>query len=215
MRKIFLKTFALTVLVFVIGFYAGILFDNLRLEETKSRLTEIDNLWNDVRLLQSFTQRMIDNKSLDCNILLRENLIAGDKIYKEGQKVEENELANRFTPTIFVEKERYALLDLQFWLNSIDMKKLCNASYSTVIYFYSQYNKTVEQGFQDKVLLDLKEKCGPQIIYITFPSDMGIITLEVIKDIYEIKKLPAIMINESIVLYSPINMRELEKYVKC
>jgi len=215
MRKIFLKTFALTVLVFVIGFYAGILFDNLRLEETKSRLTEIDNLWNDVRLLQSFTQRMIDNKSLDCNILLRENLIAGDKIYKEGQKVEENELANRFTPTIFVEKERYALLDLQFWLNSIDMKKLCNASYSTVIYFYSQYNKTVEQGFQDKVLLDLKEKCGPQIIYITFPSDMGIITLEVIKDIYEIKKLPAIMINESIVLYSPISMRELEKYVKC
>jgi hypothetical protein len=215
MRKIFLKTFALTVLVFVIGFYAGILFDNLRLEETKSRLTEIDNLWNDVRLLQSFTQRMIDNKSLDCNILLRENLIAGDKIYKEGQKVEENELANRFTPTIFVEKERYALLDLQFWLNSIDMKKLCNASHSTVIYFYSQYNKTVEQGFQDKVLLDLKEKCGPQIIYITFPSDMGIITLEVIKDIYEIKKLPAIMINESVVLYSPISMRELEKYVKC
>jgi len=215
MRKVFLKTFALTVLVFIIGFYAGILFDNLRLEEIKSRLTEIDNLWNDVRLLQSFTQRMIDNKSLDCSILLRENLIAGDKIYQEGQKVEEYEKANRFTPTIFVEKERYALLDLQFWLNSIDMKRICNASYSTVIYFYSQYNKTVEQGFQDKVLLDLKEKCGPQIIYITFPSDMGITTLNVIRDIYNIEKLPAIMINESIVLYSPKSMRELEKYVKC
>lgn len=215
MRKVFLKTFALTVLVFIIGFYAGILFDNLRLEEIKSRLTEIDNLWNDVRLLQSFTQRMIDNKSLDCSILLRENLIAGDKIYQEGQKVEEYEKANRFTPTIFVEKERYALLDLQFWLNSIDMKKICNASYSTVIYFYSQNNKTVEQGFQDKVLLDLKEKCGPQIIYITFPSDMGITTLNVIRDIYNIEKLPAIMINESMVLYSPISTRELEKYVKC
>jgi len=215
MRKVFLKTFALTVLVFIIGFYAGILFDNLRLEEIKSRLTEIDNLWNDVRLLQSFTQRMIDNKSLDCSILLRENLIAGDKIYQEGQKVEEYEKANRFTPTIFVEKERYALLDLQFWLNSIDMKRICNASYSTVIYFYSQYNKTTEQGFQDRVLLDLKEKCGPQIIYITFPSDMGITTLNVIRDIYNIEKLPAIMINESIVLYSPKSMRELEKYVKC
>jgi hypothetical protein len=215
MRKIFLKTFALTLLVFIIGFYAGVLFDNFRLEEVKSRLTEIDNLWNDVRLLQSFTQRMIDNKSLDCDILLKENLIAGDKIYEEGQKVEEYEKANRFTPTIFVEKERYALLDLQFWLNSIDLKRVCNASYSTVIYFYSHYNKTTEQGFQDRVLLDLKEKCGPQIIYITFPSDMGIITLNVIRDIYNIEKLPAIMINESVVLYSPASMGELEKYVKC
>jgi hypothetical protein len=215
MRKIFLKTLALTLLVFIIGFYAGVLFDNLRLEEVKSRLTEIDNLWNDVRLLQSFTQRMIDNKSLDCDILLKENLIAGDKIYEEGQKVEEYEKANRFTPTIFVEKERYALLDLQFWLNSIDLKRVCNASYSTVIYFYSHYNKTTEQGFQDRVLLDLKERCGPQIIYITFPSDMGITTLDVIKDIYSIKKVPAILINESLVLYSPQTMRDLENYIKC
>jgi hypothetical protein len=215
MKKIFLKTLALTLLVFIIGLYAGIFFDNLRLEEIKSSLTEIDNLWNDARLMQSFTQEMIDNKSLNCNILLKENLIAGDKIYQQGQKVEEDEKANMFTPTIIVEKERYALLDLQFWLNSIELKKICNASYSTVIYFYSQYNKTVEQGFQDKVLFDFKEKCGSQIVYITFPSDMGITTLDTIKSIYSIDKLPAILINESLVVYSPVSMGELEKYVKC
>jgi len=215
MKRIFLKTLALTLLVFIIGFYAGILFDNLRLEETKSRLTQIDNLWNDARLLQSYIQRLSDNKSFNCNVLLEELLKSGDKIYKEGTKVEENEKVNRFTPTIVIERERYALLDLQFWLNSIDLKKTCNASYSTVIYFYSYYNKTVEQGFQDRVLFDLKEKCGSQIIYITFPSDMDISTIEVIKDIYDIQKTPAILINESVVLYSPISMRELEKYVKC
>jgi hypothetical protein len=215
MKRVFLKTLALTLVVFIIGLYAGIFLDNLRLEEVKSRLTEIDNLWNDVRLLESFTQRMIDNKSINCDILLKQNLIAGDKIYQEGQKVEEYEKANRFTPTIIVEKERYALLDLQFWLNSIDLKKLCNGNYSTVIYFYSQYNKTVEQGFQDRVLFDLKQECGPQIIYITFPADMGISTIEVIKNIYNIKKLPAIMINESVVLYIPSSMGEIEKYVKC
>jgi len=215
MKRIFLKTLALTLLVFIIGFYAGILFDNLRLEETKSRLTQIDNLWNDARLLQSYIQRLSDNKSFNCNVLLEELLKSGDKIYEEGTKVEENEKVNRFTPTIVIERERYALLDLQFWLNSIDLKKTCNASYSTVIYFYSYYNKTVEQGFQDRVLFDLKEKCGSQIIYITFPSDMDISTIEVIKDIYDIQKTPAILINESVVLYSPISMRELEKYVKC
>ena len=215
MRKIFLKTLALTTAVFIIGLYAGIFFDNLRLEEVKSRLTEIDNLWNDARLLESFTQRMIDNKSLNCELLLKQNLIAGDRIYQEGTKVEEYEKTNRFTPTLIIEKERYALLDLQFWFNSIDLKKLCNANYSTVIYFYLQYNRTVEQGFEDRVLFDLKEKCGPQIIYITFPADMNITTIEVIKNVYNINKLPAILINESVVLYTPSTMREIEKYVKC
>jgi len=215
MKKIFLKTLALTLLVFIIGFYAGIFFDNLRLEEVKSRMTEIDNLWNDVRLLQSFIQELSDNKGSYCNFLLEENLKVGDKIYNEGSKIEEYEKTNRFTPTLILEKERYALLDLQFWLNSIDLKNLCNANYSTVIYLYSQYNKTVEQGFQDRVLWDLKQKCGPEIIYITFPADIEISTIEVIKNIYNIEKIPAILINESIVFYSPVTMRELENYIRC
>jgi len=215
MKRIFLKTLALTLVVFIIGFYTGILFDTFRLEEVKSRLTEIDNLWNDARLLQSYIQRMSDNKSFYCEFLLEENLKSGDNIYEEGSKVEEIEKINRFTPTIIIEKERYALLDLQFWLNSIDLKKICNASYSTVIYFYSYYNKTVEQGFQDRVLWELKQKCGSQIIYITFPADMEISTVEVVKKIHNIQKVPAILINESLVLYSPITLKELENYVKC
>jgi len=215
MKKIFLKSLAFTLVVFIIGFYAGILLDNLRLEEVKSRLTQIDNLWNDARLLQSYIQRLSDNKSSYCKFLLDENLKSGDKIYEEGTKVEEIEKINRFTPTIILEKERYALLDLQFWLNSIDLKRLCNASYTDVIYFYSYYNKTLEQGFQDQTLFDLKQKCGPQIIYITFPSDMNISTIEAIKNIYNIKKVPAILINESLVLYSPQTMRDLENYIKC
>ncbi|MEM5781648.1 MAG: hypothetical protein QXD43_00390, partial [Candidatus Aenigmatarchaeota archaeon] len=179
------------------------------------RMTEIDNLWNDLRLLQSYIQKISENKTLYCDFLLKENLKAGDKIYDEGKRIEEYEKTNRFTPTLELEKERYALLDLQFWLNSIELKKACNANYSTVIYFYSQYNKTIEQDFQDRVLWDLKQKCGPQIIYITFPADMEITTLEVIKSVYNIEKIPAILINESLVLYSPVSMRELENYVKC
>ena len=215
MRKIFLKTLAITLVVFILGFYTGVLFDNFRLEEVKSRLTQIDNLWNDARLLQSYIQRISDNESYYCNFLLEENLKSGNKIYEEGSRVEEIEKVNRFTPTLLIEKERYALLDLQFWLNSIDIKKACNATYSTVIYFYSHYNKTIEQGFEDRVLWELKQKCGPQIIYITFPADMEISTIEVIKKIYNIQRLPAILINESIVLYTPVSMSEIEKYVKC
>ena len=214
LKKIFLKALALTLIVFVIGFYVGILFDSSRVQDVQSRLTQIDNLWNDARLLQSYIQRFSNNTAY-CDFLLKENLKAGDKIYEEGSRVEEYEKSNRFASDLIFEKERYALLYLQFWLNSIDLKKACNANYSTVIYFYSQYNKTIEQGFQDRVLFDLKQKCGPQIIYITFPADMNITTIDVIKNIYNVTKIPAVLINESLVLYSPVTTNEIEKYVKC
>ncbi|MFH1229821.1 MAG: hypothetical protein V1678_05375 [Candidatus Aenigmatarchaeota archaeon] len=216
MKRVFVKTFALTIAIFIIGFYFGIFLDSLRLEDVKSRMTQIDNLWNDARLMQSFIQKFSDgNSSSYCGFLLSENLKAGDRIYEEGSKVEEYEKINRFTPSIVLEKERYALLDLQFWMNSIDLKKACNADYSTVIYLYSQFNKTAEQGYQDRVLWELKQKCGSQIIYITFPSDMNISTIEVIKSIYNVTKTPAVLINESVVLYSPVTMRGLEEYIKC
>lgn len=216
MRRIILKSLIITVGIFVIGFMVGLYIDNMGLEEVKERLTEIDNLWNDARLLQSYNQKFSENITEYCEFLLDENLKIGDKIYEEGLKVELHEDSNRFTMSEFIlEKRRYALLDLQFWINSIELKNLCNANYSTVVYFYSQFNKTVEQKFQGRVLWDLKQKCGSDIIYITFPVDLDISTLNVIRNIYDIEAIPSILINGSVILESPVSMTELEEYVKC
>jgi len=214
MKNVFSKTAVITVIVFLVGVYLGFVFDSMRVEEVRGRLTQIDNLWNDVRLMQSYIQKF-SNRTDYCEFLLEENLKVGDKIYDEGLKVEEYEKNNRFASLFILEKKRYALLDLQFWINSIDLKKLCNANYSTVIYFYSQYEKNPEQFFQDRVLWDLKQKCGPKIIYITFPADIDISTIEIIKNIYDIEKIPSILINESILLEGPSTMRELEEQIKC
>lgn len=216
MKKTVLRTTIITVAIFVGGFLFGIYVDNLGLEDVKHRLTDIDNLWNDARLLQEHIQTISDNTTEYCGYLLDENLKIGDKIYEEGIEVEKYEESSRFVMSEFlVEKKRYALLDLQFWVNSIDLKKKCDANYSTVVYFYSQFDKTAEQKFQSRVLWDLKQKCGSQIIYITFPMDMDISTLNVVKNVYNIEKIPAILINESVLLTSPVSMTELEKHIKC
>jgi len=214
MKHVFLKSAAITAVVFLIGVYLGFVLDSMRVEEIKGRITQIDNLWNDVRLMQSYIQKF-SNRTDYCDFLLEENLNVGNKIYQEGLIVEEYENTNRFASSLMLEKERYALLDLQFWINSIELKNLCNGNYSTVIYFYSQYSKTAEQKFQDRVLWDLKQKCGPKIIYITFPADMNISTIEVVKNIYGIDKIPSILINEDILLNSPVTLGNIENYVKC
>jgi hypothetical protein len=214
MKNLFSKTAVITIMVFLLGMYFGMVFDSMRVEEVRGRITEIDNLWNDVRLMQSYIEKF-SNTTEYCDFLLDENLRVGDKIYEEGLKVEEYEKTNRFSSLFILEKKRYALLDLQFWINTIELKKSCNGNYSTVVYFYSQYDKTAEQVFQDRVLWELKQKCGPQIIYITFPSDIDISTIEMIKNIYSIEKIPSILINESILLETPTTMGELEEYISC
>jgi hypothetical protein len=214
MKNVFLKAAIITAAVFIIGIYVGFVLDSMRVEDVKERITEIDNLWNDVRLMQSYIQKF-SNRTDYCGFLLQENLKVGDKIYDEGLKVEEYENTNRFASDLIIEKTRYALLDLQFWINSIDLKEQCNGNYSTVIYFYSQYNRTPEQNFQDRVLWDLKQKCGSKIIYITFPADIGITTIEVIENIYGIESVPSILINEETLLNSPVTLREIEDYVSC
>ncbi|MBN2203373.1 MAG: hypothetical protein JW700_04280 [Candidatus Aenigmarchaeota archaeon] len=214
MKNVFLKTAIITIAVFVIGMYCGFVLDSMRVAEVESRLTEIDNLWNDVRLMQSYIEKFSNNSEY-CNFMLEENLKIGDKIYEEGLLVEEYKDSNRFGSLFVTEKQRYALLDLQFWLNSIELKKVCNGNYSTVIYFYSQNIQNAEQKFQDMVLWDLKQRCGPKIIYITFPSDMDITTIEIIKNIYNIEKIPSVLIDESILLESPASMETLEEYITC
>ena len=216
MKSIFIKSMMITVAIFVMGFLIGYYLDLSGLDSTKQRLTEIDNLWNDARLLESYMEKFSSNTTEYCDFLFDENLKIAERIYEEGLEVERSEESNRFTLSEFIiEKRRYALLDLQFWVNSINLKELCGDDFSTVVYFYSQFNKTSEQKFQDRVLWDLKQKCGPEIIYITFPMDMDISTLEFVKNIYGIDRIPSILIDESILLESPISMTQLEEYINC
>jgi hypothetical protein len=165
--------------------------------------------------MQTYIERMSDSNQNYCPYLLEEHLMIGDKIYQEGINVEENEKSNRFLQGSLDEKRRYALLDLQFWLNSVDLRKACKANYSTVIYFYSQFNRTAEQDLQDRTLLDFKSDCGDQVIYITFPADMNIATINMVKSIYNITSVPAGIIDESKVMYAPITKEDLKNYVKC
>ncbi|NOZ81551.1 MAG: thioredoxin family protein [Candidatus Micrarchaeota archaeon] len=211
-KKIFAKAFVLTALVFSMIFLVTYWIETQRVLEVKEMLTEIDNLWNDARLLTEFSESL---GNVSCEKLVRENYELGGRIYREGLRIEAYEKANRLTPELLTEKKRYALLDLQFWLNSIKIKKMCDADYATVIYFYSQFNKSVEQKIMDSVLWDFKQKCGPRTIYITFPVDMEISSINAVMELYNITRVPAVVINESVVLYGVVSIPELEKYVNC
>ncbi len=212
MKKLAIKSFFVTALIFLILVWIALNFESSRVEEVRRSMAEIDVLWNDARF---FNQYIANASEEECRFLFNENLKLGDRIYEEGLKIEKYEGANKLTDTILTEKKRYALLDLQFWRNSIDIKNKCGSMFSTVIYFYSQYNKTDEGKVMDRILWQLKQKCGSKIIYITFPADMGLSSINFIKNMYNITKTPAVIINERIVLSGLVSLEELNDYVNC
>lgn len=214
-RSTFIYAALLTTVVFSIGILVGIWLDNLRLEEIEKRLTEIDVDWNDARIQSLYYQSFMN--STECDSAISANLEFADRIYQEGLKIERYEKVNKFTPSLILEKKRYALLQLQFWINSINLKNSCNANYSTLVYFYSHFDKTLEvkQKLQSAVLSNIKEKCGPNLMLIPLPLDLDIMTINLIKSQYNIKTAPSILINEKILLEGLKSQDEIEEFIKC
>lgn len=212
MKKLTGTAFLITILIFVLVIGVSLIFENGRAEEIRKSFAETDVLWNDVRF---FNEYAANASAGECGVLMEENRKLGDRIYGEGLKVETYENANKLTDEILTEKKRYALLDLQFWENSVEIRKKCGQQFSTVIYFYSQYDKTSEQKTMDVVLGDFKQRCGKATIYITFPADMELSSINLIKSSYNITQFPSVLINEKNLLTGVVSLDDLNKYAKC
>jgi len=191
------KAALLTAIVFIAGIAVGIWMDNQRVDQTRERINDIDIEWNDARLTSLYYQQLAANDTAYCNAAMDANLAFNDRIYQEGLTIERYESVNRFAPELLQEKKRYALLQLQFWMNSIELKKQCGATYHTLVYFYDHYNSGLEnvQAAQSAILAELKDKCGANLMLVPLPRDLDISTISLLAAQYNITSAPSILLD--------------------
>ena len=149
-----------------------------------------------------------------CEAAIKENLKFSDKIYEQGLKLERYENANRLTSEMKYEKLRYALLKLEFWLNSISLKQKCKTDYSNIVYFYANHPSIIERAAQDSqsvILKNLKDKHASKIMLIPLPLDTDIATINIIKQTYSITEPPTILIDEKMKLEGVQSLESLEE----
>lgn len=211
---LFWKAGVLTLLIFVTGVFVGFWLDSSRVESIREEYKIMEIGSNDARL-QSLYYHTFRNTSNFCGPAMKHNLEFAEFIYSEGKRLEKYEKANRLAPSLVTDKRRYVLLQLQFWLNCIELKKICNASYTNVVYFYSHYNSSIREEAQSDVLLAMKENCGRNIMLIPLPVDMNITAVDMIVDQYNISYTPAILINEETKLEGLHSLGDLMNYVSC
>ncbi len=211
---LFWKALVLTVVVFLLGVFLGFALERNRIGNIEREFQRIDLQWNDAKLQTLYYQNL---EPRFCGFAIRENLGFADLVYNEGLKIEKYERVSFLTNDLELEKKKYALLKVEFWLNSIVLKEKCKAKYINLVYFFANdpaFEVKSEQDTQAEILKDLKEKYGKDLMLIPLPIDMDISMINVMKGTYDISKTPTILINEKIKLDGLQGFDELELLIK-
>ena len=153
-----------------------------------------------------------------CVSLFEENLRYNDVIYEFGEKLDEYERANRFTPELEDQRKLYNLLQLRFLLNSLELKKKCNLSYEVVVHVYRKHNVSLGEEVDTRtmagILWDLKQRCGKKILLVPLQADSNLSSVGAFLANYNLTRFPATLIDNR-AIEGLVSLSELIKLTNC
>jgi hypothetical protein len=198
--RIFIETAILTLLILLLGFSIGFFVETYRadilLEDYKGFEVEALDL-----KLQNYYYQVMDQAS--CEIAIQENFKFADRIYEQGLLIQRFEEESEVTEKILLEKKKYVLLKTELWLNSIVLKEKCENPFHTLVYFYIQSPDLIEEAEQTAIsdtLREIKDEKGKEVILIPLAGDLNLPSVNMLRRIYNVDSLPAIVIDEKEVL---------------
>ncbi len=212
-KYIFLYALVLTFVIFNFGIFMGYMLESSRIDKINKLYLEAEMELLDQRI-QKDALEIID---FDCDAMVEENIKFADKIYEEALLIQRYEAANRINKNIIFEHKRYDLLRTLFWINSMRIKEKCNSDYHNLVYFYKYNNPSIEQKskqrFFSKLLSQIKEKFGNDVMLIPIAGDNDLSSINLLLDKYDIKELPVILIDENIKISDVESIEDIEKYL--
>jgi hypothetical protein len=198
-KDVFWKALILTVVVFLIGVFFGYLLEENRVNKIQDNFELLIIDWDDAESQSSYYQVLDEDF---CDEAIVQNLKFGDEIYEKGLKLEEYESANRFLDKLDIEKKKYNLLKIKFFINSKILKEKCNADYEYLFYFYQDVDPNTDvkekQRAMSRVLMDVKFELGDKIILMPLAADMDLGVVNILLDKYGVTEFPSIVIKESV-----------------
>ena len=191
--------------------YKIILLENWRTGKINSfyQQAEIDLL--DVKL----QSEIYASGNFNCEFAKQENIEFANRIYEEAKILDRYDAASRLTDTLKLQHKKYDILRASLLLNSIKTREKCNASYSNVLYIYKYDEPRIDlkakQNVFSRLLLELKQEKGDDVLLIPMAGDVGVSSIEMILNKYNVsqEELPVILINEEIKITDLQTIEEL------
>lgn len=211
---VFMQALLLTIVVFIIGMYIGVVFEENKFSEANAYFAASEVSLMDVLALNE----LVDSSGVDCDVLVQANFNLLDRVYHEAIALEHYESSGKITNSIKSEHKKYDILRTFIWINSIRIQERCETDYHNVIYLY-QYNqddltKKAEQNVWSKILSEIKEDKGSAIVLIPIAADNELASLTALISEFDIAEYPAVIIDERWVFEELVSAEDLEKYLQ-
>jgi len=212
-KRVFLEALLLTLLVFLLGMLVGVLFEEKRVDVIKEYYIQSEVSLMDIFALNNFANL----KDVGCDNLRNSNVDFADRIYEEAKLLDRYEKSGRLTDDMNLQHKKYDVMRTFLWINTMKYNELCEEKRThTIVYLYDYSTKDLSikatNSVWSKILEDLKEKYGHDIILIPIAIDSNLVSLNSILENFEIEKYPALIVDNKYVIEELSSVEEIEEY---
>jgi hypothetical protein len=212
-KRVFWEALILAVVVFLFGMLIGIAFESSKLTDINDYYIQSESSVMDAFALSSFS----DIDSSACPILKQSNIDFANSIYEEAILLEDYENAGKITESMKVMHKKYDVLRTFLWINTMKTAEKCGRDYNTVVYLYISESEELTQKATQKVwsrvLYDLKQEEGENVLLIPLAADKDLVSLNSILKSFEISSYPAVIINEEEGITDLISVEEVKQHL--
>lgn len=211
-KGVFWQALLLTIVVFIIGLYLGIVLEENRLQKINNYYIESEVSMMDILALNN----LIDNENISCQELKDANFDLLDRVYEEAILLEDYEASGKITDNLNNFHKKYDVLRTYLWIDSMKIRKKCN-NFNTIAYVYisetEDLTKKATQNVWSKVLFDLKQEQGRNVLLVPMAVDQELVSLDAVLKNYDISEYPAVIINEEVVLTELSSVEEIKVHL--
>jgi hypothetical protein len=212
-KNVFWEALLLTATIFVLGLLLGVAFEKSQADKINEYYLNAEISLVDIMALNNF----VDLEEMTCSQLISSNIFFADKIYNEALIFEKFENSGKITGNVVLLHERYDILRTLLWINVMKTREKCSQDFSSVIYLYEDstddLNKKAVQKVWSKILFDLKEKRGEEVILIPIGVSNELASLDLVLANFEVSEFPAVIINDEHLITELNSVNELESYL--
>lgn len=212
-KNVFWEAFLLAIIVFALGLFIGYSVENSRIEKVNDYYINSEILLIDALTLNN----LADSGDFSCPALGQANIDFADRIYEEAKVLDRYDEANKLGDDIRLVHKRYDLLRTLLWSSAMRTRESCEGGFSVVVYLYeretSDLIKKATQNVWSKVLTELKQEKGSNILLIPISMNSDLASLDSLVKSYGVKdRLPVVIINDE-VIYELSGVEDLEPYI--
>lgn len=211
-KNVFWEALVVTIVIFLAGLLFGIYMENSRSDEIDQFYTQSEISLTDTVSFSS----ILEKDDIDCDVVKQANLDLANKVYEEAVLLEQYEESGRITDGMKLLHRKYDLLRTIMWASNQDSMDRCN-NYDLVVYLYEYDTEEVKakatQSVWSKILRDLKEERGDDLLLIPIAADQNLTSLDLLMEKHDVSSFPAIVVNNEEVLYELDNVEQIKNLV--